>query len=309
MVSICIPTYNQTDLLKRCLNSVLMQDFKDYEIIVSDDSTDEITKTYIEGLQLKNLKYYKNNFALGSPDNWNNCLTKACGKYIKIMHHDDYFATTTALSKFVNSLETNPSIYFSFCYSHIHFKNQEHFFIHRQAASQLKRLKTSPHFLFYRNIIGAPSATFFRNEKILFNKNYKWLVDVDFYIRYFNKYPGFISIPEALVTVVDGEVGQATTLVSKSKQLVINENLQLFASIYTEKINPKKSYLFFQELFLSFDIKNFKALKQEFDIPENIESFIKDAFADQKKHTLIKKIKKRLLTSRYNKLIFKIERF
>lgn len=310
MVSICIPTYNYTPLFKRCLESVLIQDFNDYEIIVSDDSDDDTTKNYVEGLKLNSLKYYRNKPGLGSPLNWNNCLMHAERKYVKIMHHDDYFASSSALSKFVHALENNPKASFAFCYSHIYFKNQNNYFVHRQTSTQLKRLDASPHFLFYRNVIGAPSVTFFKSDMaILFNKHYKWLVDVEFYIRYFKAHPGFVAIPEALVTIVDGEEGQATTSVSKNRRLVISENLNLFSTIYSSKLDQKKSYLFFQELFLSFDINNYEALSSEVAIPENLQDFMLQTFRDLKKNTLLKKLKKRLLTSRYNKLIFKIERF
>jgi cellulose synthase/poly-beta-1,6-N-acetylglucosamine synthase-like glycosyltransferase len=36
-VSICIPTYQQVEYLKKTLDSIQFQDFHDYEIIVTDD--------------------------------------------------------------------------------------------------------------------------------------------------------------------------------------------------------------------------------------------------------------------------------
>ena len=49
-VSVCIPTYNNLELFKKCLNSVLVQEFKDYEIIVSDDSNNDEIEYYLNGL-------------------------------------------------------------------------------------------------------------------------------------------------------------------------------------------------------------------------------------------------------------------
>ena len=37
-VSICIATYNSKDMLRRLLKSIEIQTFKDYEVIVCDDS-------------------------------------------------------------------------------------------------------------------------------------------------------------------------------------------------------------------------------------------------------------------------------
>ena len=37
-VSICIPTYNSSETVRRLLDSIFVQTFTDYEVIVSDDS-------------------------------------------------------------------------------------------------------------------------------------------------------------------------------------------------------------------------------------------------------------------------------
>ena len=134
-------------------------------------------------------------------------------------------------------------------------------------------------------------------------------MDVEFYINYLNKHKNFVCIKEALVTIVDGEETQISQEVALNKEVVIKENLNLFSKIYSEKLNTKKSLLFFQELFVHFGIESFDELKNKFDIPKNINMFLINVFVDMPKNALLKKIKKRLLTSRYNKRIFKIERF
>ena len=68
-------------------------------------------------------------------------------------------------------------------------------------------------------------------------------------------------------------------------------------------------FLFFQELFEMYQVKSLTLLQKEFDIPKNLAKFIIDVFIDWPKSTLYKKVKKRILTSRYNKKIFKRERF
>lgn len=310
MVSICIPAYNSIDLFRRCLDSVLAQEFKDYEIIVSDDSTDDAIAGYIKELAHPALKYFHNKPGLGSPDNWNNAMKHALGDYIKILHHDDYFTDRHSLGKFVRSLEVNPQASFAFCWSRIYFRQAEEYFVHKPTRTQLRRMSAQKEFLFFRNIIGAPSATFFRNiPELRFDPAYQWLVDVDFYMRYLGQQPGFVLVPEALVTVVDGESGQITTRVSNEKTRVISEHLRLFSGIYSERLNTKKAWLYFQELFIRFHISNYAELRAAFEIPAKLEIFLQAVFSDLPKHTLWKAIRKRLLTSRYNKRIFKIERF
>lgn len=310
LVSICIPAYKQPLLLKKAIDSVLMQTYTNYEIIVSDDTPDDSVKKIVEIFNEPKIFYFKNEAALGSPGNWNNAIKQAKGKYIKILHHDDYFATKESLQKFVSALESAPENNFVFSYSDIYFKKVNEHYLHKQSNAQLKRIKEGSEFLFFRNVIGAPSAVMFKkDESIVFNKNYKWLVDVEFYISYFKKHKHFVCIPEGLVTIVDGSEEQITREVSNDKKLVLKENLNLFSAIYSDKLNTKKSLLFFQELFVQFGIDNYEALKAEIEIPANINNFVKEVFIDLPKNSLVKKIKKRLLTSRYNKRIFKIERF
>ena len=57
LVSICIPTYKQTLYLKRCLDSVVNQDYSRVEIIISDDSPDDAVKLFLDK-EFPNLKYH-----------------------------------------------------------------------------------------------------------------------------------------------------------------------------------------------------------------------------------------------------------
>ena len=89
LISICIPAYKKPHYVVRCLHSVLQQDYKNVEIILSDDSPNEDIKDAItqfsERLQIH---YYHNQPALRSPKNWNNALDKANGDLVVLMHQD-----------------------------------------------------------------------------------------------------------------------------------------------------------------------------------------------------------------------------
>ncbi len=114
-VSICIPAYNQTVYLRKVLNSIIEQDFNDYEIIITDDTPDDSIKKLIDEFDFQGrLKYFKNHSALGTPENWNEAIRKAGGEYIKIMHHDDFFTYNHSLAEFVKMLDENPECDFAF---------------------------------------------------------------------------------------------------------------------------------------------------------------------------------------------------
>ena len=50
-VSICVPTYNNPDDLKRLMESIEKQTYKDYEVVISDDSTDNNIEKLIAELK------------------------------------------------------------------------------------------------------------------------------------------------------------------------------------------------------------------------------------------------------------------
>ena len=99
-ISVVIPMYNAEKYIGECLDSVLAQTFKNYEVIVVDDcSTDnsvEIVKSYLEKFdrKLKIIKMIKNSGGGSAPRNKGLKLSR--GDYLFFMDSDDFF-TKTAL--------------------------------------------------------------------------------------------------------------------------------------------------------------------------------------------------------------------
>lgn len=91
-ISIVIPTYRREDLLRRSLESALNQNYDDYEIIVIDNDPNQYTKTecIIREYTDTKILYYKNNKNLGQIGNWNRGITLASGKWVVMLHDDDY---------------------------------------------------------------------------------------------------------------------------------------------------------------------------------------------------------------------------
>src|ERR1700752_965375 len=115
-VSICIPAYNQPENISRALESVRVQTFTDYEVIVTDDSSNDSVKEAVSKFSFGDkLKYIKNSPVLGSPENWNEAIRHATGEYIKILHHDDWLASPTSLATYVKMLDEHPESDIAFC--------------------------------------------------------------------------------------------------------------------------------------------------------------------------------------------------
>lgn len=60
MISIVLPTYNSEKTIKRSLESILFQSFKDYEIIIIDDGSKDKTVSIIKEFQDKRIKFFYN---------------------------------------------------------------------------------------------------------------------------------------------------------------------------------------------------------------------------------------------------------
>ena len=89
-ISIIIPVYNTAKYLKRCLDSVLAQSYKDFEmVIINDGSTDNslsICESYAqkdERIEILNLQHN------GVSNARNNGISKAKGEFICFVDSDD----------------------------------------------------------------------------------------------------------------------------------------------------------------------------------------------------------------------------
>ena len=90
-VSVCIPVYNGENYLEECLNSVLNQTFKNFEVIIVDDQSSdasfEIGRKY-GGIDNR-LRVFQNDRNLGLVNNWNRCIELSHGEWIKFVFQDD----------------------------------------------------------------------------------------------------------------------------------------------------------------------------------------------------------------------------
>ena len=90
LVSIVIPTYNRSKLLKECIESLLVQTYRDFEIIVVDDgSADDTQATISEIAQKHNRVRYYLRPHLGACAARNFGLEQAHGEYIGFFDSDD----------------------------------------------------------------------------------------------------------------------------------------------------------------------------------------------------------------------------
>ena len=110
-ISVIIPVYNVEDYLKKCINSILAQNFEDYEILLIDDgSTDnsgEICDEYANKNQQIKVIHQKNK-GLGGARNTG--IKAATGKYLLFVDSDDFIKSDMLNILFKTAEDTNADV-------------------------------------------------------------------------------------------------------------------------------------------------------------------------------------------------------
>lgn len=254
-ISICIPAYKHVEYLKRLLDSVAIQTFKNYEIVITDDSPGIEVEKLALGYKNLPIRYIKNKTPLGSPENWNSSIRNATGEWIKIMHDDDWFSSSQSLEEFADVAKSGIGDYFIFSG-----------FVEVDVEKQVKKehitnslflglLKKSPLTLFKKNFIGHPSTTLFRNKtEYIFDNQFKWVVDIEFYIRYLNRYKNFIAIKKPLINIGISE-DQITKEVFRNPKVEIPEALELLGKLPSHSLKNIFCYDYYWRFIRNMEIR------------------------------------------------------
>ncbi|WP_448144421.1 glycosyltransferase family 2 protein [Pseudomonas silesiensis] len=108
--SIILPTYNVEKYVERCINSCIIQSFRDFEIVVVDDQGVDRSIDIVEKLSSidNRIKIVTNQKNLGTFAARNHGILHASGKYIIFLDPDDEI-TTNALERLHESLIKTPA--------------------------------------------------------------------------------------------------------------------------------------------------------------------------------------------------------
>jgi glycosyltransferase involved in cell wall biosynthesis len=93
-VSILVPVYNREHLIDECIQSALGQTFKDFEVIVVDNASEDGTWEICKRLAAEDnrVRVFRNETNIGPVRNWMRCAEEAKGEYCKILFSDDTLA-------------------------------------------------------------------------------------------------------------------------------------------------------------------------------------------------------------------------
>lgn len=200
MISVIIPVYNSKTFLKECINSVLNQTYKEFELLLIDDGSNDGSEIICDKYAKKDNRikvYHKKNEGIARTRNFG--LSKAKGDFIAFIDSDDY-VLPDYLKKLLYAIEiTNSDI--AFCYSK-RFRNLnkidkinwgETIIINKTKKDIIKGLfSTTEHMavwckLYKRKLLNNILFPLINNAE-----------DVDFNSRVYIKAEKFVLIPEFL---------------------------------------------------------------------------------------------------------------
>lgn len=113
--SIIIPVYNAEKYLSECINSIIKQNFNDYELILVNDGSKDNSLSICNDFQKRDDRIILINQKNGGPSSARNAgLNYAKGKYIMFVDSDDWIEPNTLQILYKYSLNSCPLIYFGF---------------------------------------------------------------------------------------------------------------------------------------------------------------------------------------------------
>jgi len=259
-LSICIPTYQGERYLREALESASKVPGTDIEILVCDDvSSDQTMDILAEHQKVEpRLRIHRNRVNLGLVGNWNNCINRAQGEWIKFLFQDDVLEDSffpevqpflegscdfIAFSRrFIFEPDANPHI--------ADYLSQEYFWLD-QIVPESKLL--TPHDfasvviqMFGYNFIGEPSNILFRRRVIFaigpYNASLSQYPDLEFCYR-LGLHCGIQSIPKTLSRF--RVHGQSTTTHNRTKNAFQSEDLDMLIlcheAMFTQSYAPLRT--------------------------------------------------------------------
>ena len=246
-ISVIIPTYNRKETLKRAIQSVLMQSYTPYEIIVIDDGSDDGTKEWLKD-NYPNVKYiYQMNSGVSSARNKG--IKFARGDWIALLDSDDEWLPSK-LKDQAYEIELNPAAKF--------LHTNEIWIRNGVRVNQMKKHKKYGGYIFEKCLDMcriSPSSVLIKKDIFdeigMFDETLKVCEDYDLWLRFASKYPvHFLDQP--LIKKYGGHSDQLSKVDDgiesyriRSLKKIMNSNiLNKKQKTITKDVLVKKMYIY-----------------------------------------------------------------
>ena len=177
-VSVIIPNYNHATFLQERLDSVIHQTYTNFEVIILDDASTDLSKMIIEQYRnhpkVKQIVYNESNSG-STFIQWKKGIELALGEYIWIAESDDY-CEKNFIESLINNIDKNTVI--AYCQS-ICIDNVENIIFQSQAP-KLLQIVNGKNFIQHNMLSG---NTIFNASMCIWKKNTFYLISNE-YLNY-----------------------------------------------------------------------------------------------------------------------------
>ena len=108
-VSVIMPTYNDCKSIEETLDSLVMQTYKNWELVIVDDGSTDDTKKVIEEYKIKKDKNNQIKYILQENGDQLNAILNGIqyltGDYVYLLHSDDLLDSKEVFEKCINYME------------------------------------------------------------------------------------------------------------------------------------------------------------------------------------------------------------
>ncbi|MDR2301396.1 MAG: glycosyltransferase [Deltaproteobacteria bacterium] len=253
-VSIVIPVYNGSNYLSRAIDSALAQDYKNLEVIViNDGSNDNLASENIALSYGDKIKYfYKENKGVASA--WNKGIEVSTGDFVSFLSHDDLYADnkiSCQINKFLSQNDKNCIIYSNWVIIDENEVEKQQIF--------LPDLEPSKFFLYYlleQSLHGCslliPKTVFALEGN--FDERLQSTCDYDFILRAAER-RNFILCPEILVKGRKHEEQYTYKIITHNEErelLFIKKIQSISKDMLNNTFNVSEQFKYLYSLFLKF---------------------------------------------------------
>jgi glycosyltransferase involved in cell wall biosynthesis len=245
MISIILPVFNGQDYLQECINSILEQDFKEFELIIINDGSHDQSEQIILNISDSRIKYFVK-INTGLADSLNFGVSKSKFDYICRIDQDDIMRHDR-LTKQLEFLRNNPNK-IGVCSYALKINSQNRVVGHLKPKVSNKWGKYQ--LIFQNDLIH--SAMMLRRENLLVLGGYTVDMslqppeDFELWSRYMQKYPNpFGLIPEFLTyyRINHNSMSRTNTMIEENSVSIGLRNIEYLIKIDLEERRILKSLL------------------------------------------------------------------
>jgi glycosyltransferase involved in cell wall biosynthesis len=223
-VSVVIPSYNRARYLRRAIQSVLDQTFKDFEIIVVDDASTDETPQIVEAFRNPTIRYFRHDTNQREARSRNPGVQNAVGEYIAFLDDDDSWLPQK-LALQVDLFDKSPSKLGAVYCSSLEVDGETGRVLSKWNAQKRGNIFRD---LSEVNWIGIPSVIVLRRQCFdtlgLFDEQIEFGLDFDMWIRVARAYEyDFISEPLVLRSIYHKRLSTNYELVLKGAESMLRK--------------------------------------------------------------------------------------